>query len=297
MNTLPATLGRDVLGTVHAFWQLTKPAVTRLVMVTMLCGALLAPGRLDVVRLVVALVSTALVVGAANALNMYLERESDAAMERTRGRPLPSGRLAPEAALWFGFTLGGIGLAVLGLAVNPTAALLAAIALLSYVLVYTPLKRITPLALHVGAVPGAIPPLIGWASVQERLTLEAFALFAILFFWQLPHFLAIAIFRQREYERAGLRVYPSARGLPSTKRHVVATLVLLCAASALPLLVGPAGALYSAIAAVSGAAFLVCGVAGLRASAGARWARTLFFVSLPYLVVVLGGLVLERRLF
>ena len=297
MNTLPIAESRDALGTLHAFWQLTKPGVTRLVMVTMLCGALLAPARIEWVRLCVALFSTALVVAGANALNMYLERESDRAMERTRGRPLPSGRLAPEAAFWFGMMVGGVGYAGLGMAVNPTAALLAAVALLSYVLVYTPLKRITPLALYAGAVPGALPPVIGWASVHEHLTVEAWLLFAILFVWQLPHFLAIAVFRQREYERAGLVVHPSVRGLRATKHQIVLTSVLLVAVSLLPALLGFAGLAYLGVATVSGAVFLGWAIAGLRQAAGPRWARSLFFASMPYLVVVLGALVLERRLF
>jgi heme o synthase len=297
MNILPVVESRDALGTLHAFWQLTKPGVTRLVMVTMLCGALLAPAPIDWVRLCVALFSTALVVAGANALNMYLERESDRAMERTRGRPLPSGRLAPEAAFWFGMMVGGVGYAGLGMAVNPTAALLAAVALLSYVLVYTPLKRITPWALHVGAVPGALPPVIGWASVHEQLTVEAWLLFAILFVWQLPHFLAIAVFRQREYERAGLVVHPSLRGLRASKRQIVLNSVLLVAVSLLPALLGFAGLAYLIVAAVSGAVFLGWAIAGLRQAAGPRWARSLFFASMPYLVVVLGALVLERRLF
>lgn len=302
MTSLPvaesrdATASRDAGATVHAFWQLTKPGVTRLVMVTMLCGALLAPARIDWLRLCVALFSTALVVAGANALNMYLERESDRAMERTRGRPLPSGRLQPEAAFWFGMMLGGVGYAGLGMAVNPTAALLAAIALLSYVLVYTPLKRVTPLALHVGAVPGALPPLIGWASVHEQLTLEAWLLFAILFCWQLPHFMAIALFRQREYERAGLVVHPSVYGVKSTKRQIALTSLVLVGVSQLPALLGAAGGVYLGVALASGALFLAWALAGLRADAGLRWARSLFFASMPYLVVVLGALVLERRL-
>jgi protoheme IX farnesyltransferase len=294
MNTTAhATTPRDALATLIAFCQLTKPGVTRMVMVTMLCGALVAPGRLDVLRLCIALVSTAFVVGAANTLNMYLERDADAAMERTRNRPLPSGRLAPETALWFGVALAVVGLATLTFLVNPTAGLLAAVALLSYVLVYTPLKRVTPLALHVGAIPGAIPPVIGWASVHEQLTLQPLTLFLILFAWQLPHFIAIAIFRQRDYENAGIAVLPSKRGLRAAKHEIVVSLLFLLGVSILPPVFGLGGPAYLAVAAVAGAVFLGCGIAGLRERAGAKWARTLFFVSLPYLVVVLAALVLS----
>ncbi len=286
-----ATNSRDALGVIQSLVQLTKPGVTRLVIVTTFCGALVAPGHIAPVRLLLALLGTVLVVGAANTLNMYLERDSDRAMERTRNRPLPAGRLSPEVALWFGVALALVGLPLLTFEVNPLTGLLAALALVSYVLVYTPLKRITPYALHAGAVPGAIPPLIGWAAVTGAIDRRALVLFAILFFWQLPHFLAIAIFRQREYERAGLRVMPAARGLPSTKRAIVLYSSLLLAASLLPAFIGMAGPVYLvAIGALAGA-FMGWGVYGLREEAGPRWARSLFFASLPYLVLVFGALV------
>ena len=288
-----ATTSRDTLGVVQSLVQLTKPGVTRLVIVTTFCGALVAPGHIAPFRFLLALLGTVLVVAAANTFNMYLERDSDRAMERTRNRPLPSGRLAPEVALWFGLALALIGLPLLSLCVNALTGLLAAVALVSYVLVYTPLKRITPYALHVGAVPGAIPPLIGWAAVTGSLDRRALLLFAILFFWQLPHFLAIAIFRQREYERAGLRVMPAARGLPSTKRAIVLHSLLLLAASLLPAFMGMAGPVYLVFIGALAGAFVGWGVYGLRKEAGPRWARSLFFASLPYLVLVFGALVVS----
>lgn len=273
--------------------ELTKPRVLALVMVTMAGGALIAPGPADPLTLLAALVGTALAVGSANSLNMYLERDSDALMRRTRMRPLPSGRVQPEVALWFGVVLGVIGLSMLAAWVNVLSAVLTAIALFSYVLAYTPLKRVTPFALHVGAVPGAIPPLIGWASVTGTLGVPALVLFAIMFVWQLPHFLAIAVFRQSEYERASLSIMPTVRGLAATKRSILVYSVLLLAVSLVPLFVGMAGVVYGLIAAISGAAFVVKAFKGLGSDAHESWARSLFLASMPHLVVVFGALVIS----
>ncbi len=275
-----------------ALLQLTKPSVTRLVLVTTLCGAAAAPGPIDLLLLVTALVGTALVVGAANTLNMYLERDTDALMERTRNRPLPSGRLTPEVALWFGLALSVAGLSLLSFAVNALTGLLAAIALISYVLLYTPLKRVAPIALYVGAIPGAIPPLLGYSALAGELGLEGLLLFGILFVWQLPHFVAIAIFRQAEYERAGLQVLPVRRGLAAAKLEMVVQLVVLLAVSLLPVKFGIGGAAYAVVAALAGLGLLGWGLMGLRASAGVSWARSLFFASMPYLVIVFGAFVL-----
>jgi protoheme IX farnesyltransferase len=175
--------------------------------------------------------------------------------------------------------------------VNPLSSVLAAAALVSYAFVYTPLKRVTPYALHVGAVPGAIPPLIGWVAMTGSLALEPWFLFAILLVWQIPHFLAIAIFRQRDYEAAGLPVYPAVKGLAASKRAMVGYSLLMVGVSVLPLFAGVAGALYAAIAIPLGIAFTALAARGLAPSAGERWARRVFLASLPYLVLVFGGLV------
>ncbi len=282
---------RDIASTAVAMVQLTKPGVTRLVLVMTACGALAAPGRVELGHFLIMMLGTALVVGAANTLNMYLERESDRAMERTRTRPLPSGRLAPETALWFGVALALVSLPILSFAVNPLTGLLAATALISYVLCYTPLKRVTPWALHVGAVPGAIPPLIGWAAVSGSLDARAWSLFALLYVWQLPHFLAIAMFRCKDYENAGMRVLPAVKGMMAAKRAAVVYSVLLLATSVLPFATGLGGALYLGVALLLGLVFLVWAARGLAPDAGVRWARSLFFASLPYLVLVSTALV------
>jgi protoheme IX farnesyltransferase len=265
-----------------------------MVVLTMLCGALMAPGSIDVVLLVLALVGTAAVVAAANTLNMVLEGDVDALMERTRSRPIPAGRIAPEIALAFGIALTVVGLTLLFVVINPLTAMLAGLALLSYVLVYTPLKRVTPFALHVGAIPGAIPPVLGWTSVTGTLALPPLALFAILFVWQLPHFVAIAIFRQAEYEAAGIRVLPAVRGLSAAKRGIVAYSVVQLAVSVLPWAIDFVSPLYLAVALPLGFAYVGYGLLGMRSEAGSAWARKLFFASMPYLVLILVAIVAFR---
>jgi len=260
-------------------------------MVTMVSGALVAPSPIQPFRLALALFATSCVVGAANAFNMWMERDSDALMSRTRRRPLPTGRVAPELALAFGSLLAVVGLTLLATSVSSMAASLGWFALSSYVLAYTPLKRVTTWALHVGAVPGAMPPLIGWASVTGSLSREAFALFAILFVWQIPHFLAIATFRAPEYARAGLKVLPNVEGLAASERSVLRYSVLLLFVSVAPAVLGIAPIGYGVVALVSSLAFLGFAVHGRRTLAPERWARRLFLASLPYLVVVFGAFV------
>jgi len=286
------TRSRDFARVAGALVQLTKPGVTRMVLVTTAIGAILAPGRPVLSKLVITVVATAAVVAAANALNMYLERDVDARMARTRERPIPSGRISPEVALWFGVVLAIAGLVVLSFVVHPLAGLLCSVAFLSYVLVYTPLKRVTAFALHVGTIPGAIPPLIGWASMTGSLSWAALSVFAILLVWQIPHFLAIAIFRASEYEDAGLAVYPTVRGVPAAKRAVIAYSCLLLAVSLLPPLLGLGGWPYVVVASALGIAQIVVAVRGLTAPELKRWAGGLFLATLPYLLVVYGCLAL-----
>jgi protoheme IX farnesyltransferase len=277
-----------------ALLELTKPSVTTLVMVTMVSGALAASVPIQAFRLAVAMFATACVVGAANAFNMWMERDSDALMSRTRRRPLPTGRLSPELVLGFGSLLAVVGLTLLATSVSSLSALLGWIALCSYVLAYTPLKRVTTWSLHVGAVPGAMPPLIGWASVTGALSREAFALFAILLVWQLPHFLAIATFRAPEYQRAGLKVLPNVGGARATERSIIAYSVLLGAVAVAPWLLGMAGVAYGLTAGVCSAVFLGFALQGRRSMPTNRWARRLFIASMPYLVVVFAAFVASR---
>jgi protoheme IX farnesyltransferase len=244
-------------------------------------------------RLAAAVACTALVVGSANALNMYIERFPDRLMERTRNRPLATGRLSPDLALAFGVGLGLVSVPVLAIAVNAITGLLAAFALLSYVLVYTPLKRRTTASLLIGAVPGAIPPLLGWTAVTGRVEWPGLLLFGVLFLWQVPHFLAIATFRRDDYARAGLKILPVERGDRVTRVHVVAYLVALLAVSFALVASGVGGPFYLGAAVVLGAIFLGVGLWGLRPSAGVRWARGLFAVSIVYLVLLFAALMMS----
>jgi len=278
-------------GLIAPLIQLSKPGVTRLVMVTAVCGALVAPQRIDKLNLLIALCSTALVVAGANALNMFLERDVDAKMERTRLRPIPAGRTSPETAFWFGICVSGMGIALLLTLVNLVAATLAGLALLSYVLVYTPLKRSTRYALHVGALPGAIPPLIGYAAVAGQIDTAGFLLFLILLVWQLPHFMAIAIFRCADYQAAGLQVFPVEVGLARTKRAIGFYSVVLLAVSLAPYFLGVAGLPYAIIAGLSGLGFLAWGTYGSRMKETVAWARSLFLLSMPHLVLLFAAFV------
>jgi protoheme IX farnesyltransferase len=294
LETTPALLPFASRAQLAALLELTKPSVTMLVMVTMVSGALATASPIPTWRLLLAMFATACVVGSANAFNMWLERDSDALMSRTRKRPLPTGRLSPEMVVGFGSLLAVLGLTLLATLVSSLAALLGWVALCSYVLAYTPLKRVTPWSLHVGAVPGAMPPLIGWAAVTGSLSREAFALFAILFVWQLPHFLAIATFRAPEYARAGLKVLPNVSGRAATERSIIAYSVLLAAVAVAPTLLGMAGWGYGAVALAASLGFLGFALQGRRSMEPNRWARRLFIASMPYLVVVFAAFVASR---
>jgi protoheme IX farnesyltransferase len=295
-NALPASeSSRDFRVFLRGLVELTKPGVTRMVLVTTAFGAIIAPGKVALGRLAVTLIATGAVVGAANALNMYWERDVDGLMRRTEGRPIPSGRVSSEAALWFGACLALLGLTALALFVNPVATLLAATGFVSYVFLYTPLKRSTPYALQIGTIPGAIPPLIGWAAMTGDLSLAAFSLFALQVVWQIPHFLAISIFRRGEYAGAGFAVYPLVQGVPATKRAIVSYSLLLLLASVAPVLFGLGGPVYLVVAIVLGSIQVVVAIRGLGVSDLDKWARRLFFATLPYLTCVYLALALASR--
>ncbi len=276
---------------------LTKPRITTIVLATCGAGIALAPGAIATSRLWMSLVGTVLVVSAANALNMWWERDVDGFMTRTKNRPLPAGRMGAGAALAFGLLLGAIAVPML-FAVNALTGALGLLALVSYVAVYTPLKRHTPFALQVGAVPGAIPPLLGWTSVTGNLDAGGLILFGILFFWQVPHFVAISLFRTEEYARAGMKVHAVANGVRSSKATIVLYTLILIALTVLPVPFGIAGGRYLAVSLVLGALFLAIAVAGYRPRAEpageVRWARQLFGFSIVYLMVLLGSLLADH---
>jgi protoheme IX farnesyltransferase len=282
---------------------LSKPRLSSLVMLTCAGGIWLAPGGLAPARAVLAVLATAAVVGAANSLNCYLERDLDGLMRRTRDRPLPAGRLDPLVAVGLGVVVPAFAVPVLALAAGPLTAGLALLALLSYVLVYTPLKRRTPLALFVGTLPGAIPPAMGWTTVTGRLDAGALALFAVLAAWQLPHFLAVSLYLEDDYARAGLPVFARVHGGPATRRAILAATAVLAAASFLPLAAGvvrpgyalPAGALGLALLAYAAAGQWVRGVRGSGPRGGhGAWARGYFRSTLAYLTALLAVLAIFR---
>jgi protoheme IX farnesyltransferase len=282
-------LARDLLA-------LTKPRITSVVLLTGAAGAWLAPGRAPGRTLLLSLLATALIVGAANALNMWWERDVDARMARTRNRPLPAGRMSPDVALAFGLGLAVVAAPLL-FVVNLATGLLGLVALVSYVAVYTPLKRHTHLALLVGAVPGAIPPLLGWTTVTGSLGLGGALLFAVLFLWQVPHFAAISIFRAEDYARAGLQVVSVQHGERAARRTIAVWTVLLVAASLSFVPFGVAGRAYGVVAGLLGAGFLALALRGLRTTPGVevrRWAKRVFAFSIPYLVLLVLALLVTR---
>jgi len=273
-----------------AFLTLTKPEITFNVVLTALVGYLAAVhGAVALLALLRALLGTALVAAAASTLNQWVERDRDALMKRTLRRPLPARRLTPRESLVFGIAMGVVGTVYLAAAVGVLAAALAALTAASYLLLYTPLKRVTSLATVVGAVPGAIPPMIGWAAARGRLDAGAWALFLILFFWQMPHFLALAALYRKDYARAGFRVLPVEDPRDdgaSTGRQSVLYALALLVVSLLPTPLGMAGPLYFFGALVLGAGFVAYGVRlALDPGSHAR-ASGLFRYSLLYLPVL-----------
>jgi protoheme IX farnesyltransferase len=275
--------------------EMTKPGITTMVVLTAGLGFLLARGEtFSFLLLVWTLLGTGLVSAGASVLNHVIEREPDALMRRTENRPLPAGRLDPDVALLFGVALGVAGLLELALAVNLLTALLGAVALAGYVFVYTPLKRVTSLATVVGAVPGAIPPMMGWSAVRGQLDPAAWVLFGILFFWQMPHFLAIAWLCREDYARGGfpmLTVLDTDGG--RTARQMILYGAALIPVSLLPSVLGLMGTVYFVGALVLGFVYLAFsfGFARTRSTSGARW---LMLASILYLPAVLLVMLLDR---
>jgi protoheme IX farnesyltransferase len=282
----PAAVARDVL-------DLTKPGITTFVVFSATMGLWLAPASIGAARSLIFLLATGMLVSAANILNCFLEREIDARMHRTRNRPLPAGRLDPWAALALGIWLAAFALPMLAIFTSKLTALVGLAALVTYTLVYTPLKRVTPRALEIGTIPGALPTLMGWSAATGEIAAPAWALFGILVFWQLPHFLGIAIYSKEDYARGGIRVLPLVRGEAVARVWLFVYTVGLVAVSLTPVLLGIAGRFYLATALVAGTGFLYFAAQGLRRDAGPGTARKAFLYSLIYLPVVLATLVLN----
>jgi protoheme IX farnesyltransferase len=272
---------------------LTKPRLSGLVLFTAGGGLWLAPVAVDAVTAMAAVLGTTMVVGGANALNCYMERETDQLMGRTSSRPLPAGRLSPQVGLAFGVALSLISVPLLTLLTTPLAGLLAAIALITYVVVYTPMKRRSSVSTLVGAVPGALPPLIGWTAATGALDPGGLALFALLFLWQIPHSLAIGIYRGPEYAKAGLQVFPNEHGLPAARRQALLYTTPLVAVPLLLVQLGIGGWATLIAGATLGCWFFALALQGFRHEGEARWARRFFFASLIYLTGLFGALGLD----
>ncbi|HEX4441464.1 MAG TPA: heme o synthase [Thermoanaerobaculia bacterium] len=274
--------------------ELTKPRITGLVLVTAAVGYAVGSGAaFEPARFLLFMLGTGLLCGGASTLNQYLERDADARMHRTSRRPIPAGRLRPEEALVFGLALSAFGLIALA-PVNALTLGLGALSLVSYVLAYTPLKRVTSLCTVVGAVPGALPPLMGWTAARGVLGPAGWGLFAILFLWQLPHFLAIGWLYRDDYARGGfpMLAVTDSDGSSTGRQALLYSAALLPVTLAAGLLAG-AGNAYLWGALVMGAAFLLCaGAFAWRRSVGA--ARRLFFASVLYLPLLLGLMVFAR---
>jgi protoheme IX farnesyltransferase len=277
------------------FLELTKPRLSSFVLLVVALAAYLASaGAVEPSTILLAVLGAALVAGGANALNMVLERDLDARMARTAGRPLPSGRLDAREAAVFGAALTVAGVLVLLAGTTPLAALLAALTSASYLCLYTPLKRKTTLNTHIGAVPGALPALIGWAAARGTLDPAAWTLFAIVYLWQLPHFLAIAWLYRDDYARGGFRMLPSADpGGIATGRQALLGAAALVPASLLPSLAGLTGAFYFAGALLLGAWFVRRALSFALERTGTT-ARQLLRASLVYLPAVLALMFFDR---
>jgi protoheme IX farnesyltransferase len=276
-------------------WALTKPGITRLVLITAGVGFYLgSTGGIDWILMLNALLGTGLLAAGTNALNQYAERRVDGVMKRTKVRPLPAGRLRASTALAFSAGISVAGAVYLAVLVNVLTAILGAAALLVYIFVYTPLKRRTWLCTLVGAVPGAIPPMMGWTAATGRLDALAWVLFGIVFLWQMPHFFAIGWLYKQDYARAGFPMLPvvdEAGG--RTARQIIVYTLALIVVSVLTSVMGLTGAVYFFGALTLGLAFLALGVA-LAATRTGPSARRLFLGSVIYLPLLLVLMVVDK---
>ena len=298
MKATAQSLGATVVidkSRLTVFSELVKARLTFLVLLTTLVGFYVGfRGALDYLLMFHTLLGTALVAGGAAALNQLLERTYDARMRRTEDRPLPSGRLQPDTVLIMGGLCSAIGLVYLAGAVNLLTGLLGAITLVSYLFIYTPLKRVTPLNTAIGAVPGALPPLMGWTAARGEINIEGWSLFAIVFFWQLPHFLAIAWMYREDYAKAGFAMLPmfDPDGRRTSGQAVSHTLGLL-PISLCPFMFGLEGGIYLIGALVLSLGFVWQAIRFSRDLTLQR-ARLLFYASIIYLPLLLGLMVLDK---
>jgi heme o synthase len=277
------------------YLELSKSRIVLMVLITTAAGYLFAAGQVDPIHMLHTLLGTALVAAGTNALNQYVERGHDAKMQRTRTRPLPAGRVSPKAALLFSSAIAIAGTVYLGLAVNWLTAGLGALTLTSYIFVYTPLKRLSTICTVIGALPGAIPPLMGWTAATNQLGLGGWIAFGILFLWQLPHFMAISWMYREDYARGGFAMLSvqDPEGTAVARQAIYYTLALLVV-SVMPTYFGLAGMVYGIGAVVAGTALLAAAVRFFF-DRDVRNARRLFMISNLYLLTVMLLLVVNAR--
>ncbi|WP_188911116.1 heme o synthase [Aureimonas endophytica] len=287
-----ATFGTDAergisLAEPRDFFALLKPRVMSLVVLTAITGLLSAPGAIHPTLGAIAILSIALGAGAAGALNMWYDADIDAVMTRTARRPIPTGRVTPDAALAFGMAMSGLAVMLLGLAVNWFAAGLLAFTIFFYAVIYTMwLKRWTPQNIVIGGAAGAFPPMIGWAAVTGTVSIESVTLFLLIFLWTPPHFWALALFKMRDYGSAGVPMLPNVAGEAATRFQILLYSLILVPVGLAPTFLGFAGPIYGAVALVLGANFLRLAFATYRMKDGdkeMRPAKKLFGFSILYL--------------
>ncbi len=289
--TAAASLPEDTA--VGDFIALLKPRVMSLVVFTGFAGVIVAPGDIHPVIAAIAILCIAIATGASGAINMWYERDLDARMERTRTRPLPDGRMAPETALAFGVILAVGSVVVIALGVNLVAAALLVLAIAFYVFVYTIwLKRRTPQNIVIGGAAGAFPPMIGWAAVTGDVSLGGIALFALIFVWTPPHFWALALYKCGDYEKAGVPMLPVVAGARETKKQILLYTIAMIAVSLTPWMLGTASWVWGIFSGVLGAIFLGLAVQVWRGE-GERAPKRLFAYSILYLFLLFSGLIAD----
>ncbi|TNF31001.1 MAG: protoheme IX farnesyltransferase [Deltaproteobacteria bacterium] len=277
------------------FVELTKPKLSGLVMMTAVVGFLLAPGELNFFKGIFSLLMIYFVVMGACALNCYIERDVDALMERTRDRSLPAGRLNPMVALSFGIVLVGSAIALMVFYVNLITAILSALAAILYLWAYTPMKQKSPFAVVIGAIPGAIPPLLGWTTVTGTLDLNSFGLFLILFVWQLPHFMAISIFNAKDYDAANIKVYPNQISTSTTWKAILVLTAAMIATTLAPYSWSGVSKAYFIVALLLAVPMTLLALAGIKFQSNSLqvelWAKRYFWGTILYLPLLLGAMI------
>tara|TARA_R110002124_G_scaffold44422_5_gene135483 strand:- start:6678 stop:7622 length:945 start_codon:yes stop_codon:yes gene_type:complete len=285
---------------VEDYLALLKPNVMQLVVFTAIVGLVVAPGGINPLIGLIAVLCIAIGAGASGALNMWYDADIDAIMSRTLNRPIPAGRISGGEALIFGVVLSVFSVALLGLATNWVAGGLLAFTIFFYAVVYTMwLKRSTPQNIVIGGAAGAFPPMVGWAAVTGTISVESVALFLIIFLWTPPHFWALALYKQSDYGAAGVPMLPNVKGVPHTKVQIFVYTILLAAAAMLPTVLGFAGLIYTSVAVLTGAGFLLLSWRLLRTGqdlAMRKSARLLFNYSLGYLFVLFLALLIDNLL-